>query len=158
MLETLYSTGMRRSELLSLKVDDVDIERRTVMIRRGKGRNDRLLPIGERAVAWIDKYLRDARPSLTMGRDEGILFLTELGESMSPEYVTHRMRRYVEAAEVGKKGACHILRAHGLIGCPEFDGAAGGLHVKRRGELDRVVAAQRMAHDELGDHGQHRSA
>jgi integrase/recombinase XerD len=110
MLETLYSTGMRRSELLSLKIDDVDIERCTVMIRLGKGRKDRLIPIGERAVAWIDKYLRDARPTLAMGRDEGILFLTELGESMIPEYVTHRMRRYVEAAEVGKKGACHIFR------------------------------------------------
>ena len=110
MLETLYSTGMRRSELLALRVDDVDIERRTVMIRLGKGRKDRLIPIGERAVAWIDKYLRDARTTLAIGSDEGFLFLTELGESMVPEYVTHRMRRYVEAAAVGKKGACHIFR------------------------------------------------
>jgi integrase/recombinase XerD len=110
MLETLYSTGMRRSELLALKVDDIDIERCTVMIRLGKGRKDRLIPIGERAAAWIDKYLREVRATLATGKDEGILFLTELGESMIPEYVTHRMRRYVEAADVGKKGACHIFR------------------------------------------------
>jgi integrase/recombinase XerD len=44
------------------------------------------------------------------GSDDGFLFLTELGESMVPEYVTHRMRRYVEAADVGKKGSCHIFR------------------------------------------------
>ena len=110
MLETLYSTGMRRSELLALKVDDLDAERGTVMIRLGKGRKDRLIPIGERAVAWVDKYLREVRPGLALGRDEGVLFLTELGESLVPEYVTHRLRKYVEAADVGQKGACHIFR------------------------------------------------
>jgi integrase/recombinase XerD len=110
MLETLYSTGMRRSELLALKLDDLDAERGTVMIRLGKGRKDRLIPIGERAVAWIDKYLREVRPGLALGRDEGVLFLTELGESLVPEYVTHRLRKYVEAADVGQKGACHIFR------------------------------------------------
>ena len=110
MLETLYSTGMRRSELLNLKTDDLDIERGTVFIRQGKGRKDRLIPIGERAVAWVEKYLGEVRPGLVAGRDDGFLFLTELGESMVPEYVTHRMRRYVEAADLGKKGSCHIFR------------------------------------------------
>jgi integrase/recombinase XerD len=110
MLETLYSTGMRRSELLHLKVDDLDIERGTVFIRQGKGRKDRLIPIGERAIAWVEKYLGEVRPGLVVGRDDGFLFLTELGESMVPEYVTHRMRRYVEAADLGKKGSCHIFR------------------------------------------------
>ena len=110
MLETLYSTGMRRSELLALKVDNVDAERGTVTIRLGKGRKDRLIPIGERVVAWVDKYLREVRPGLALGRDEGVLFLTELGESLVPEYVTHRLRKYVEAADVGQKGACHIFR------------------------------------------------
>ena len=110
MLETLYSTGMRRSELLGLRVDDLDVERGTVMIRLGKGRKDRLIPIGERAVAWIDKYRCEVRAGLVTGRDEGVLFLTELGDGMVAEYVTHRFRRYVESAEIGKKGACHIFR------------------------------------------------
>ncbi len=110
MLETLYSTGMRRSELLNLKTDDLDIERGTVFIRQGKGRKDRLIPIGERAIAWVEKYLGEVRPGLVVGRDDGVLFLTDLGESMVPEYVTHRMRRYVDAADVGKRGSCHIFR------------------------------------------------
>ncbi len=56
MLETLYSTGMRRLELIGLKLHDIDTERGTVMIRQGKGRKDRMIPIGERALAWGDKY------------------------------------------------------------------------------------------------------
>ena len=94
-----------------MKVDDLDIERGTVFIRQGKGRKDCLIPIGERAVAWIERYLGEVRPSgSSPGRDDGALFLTELGEPMVPEYVTHRMRRYVEAADLGKKGSCHIFR------------------------------------------------
>jgi integrase/recombinase XerD len=110
MLETLYSTGMRRSELLALKVDDLDAERGTVMIRLGKGRKDWLIPIGERAVVDRQVPARGApraRPGPRRGR--GVLFLTELGESLLPEYVTHRLRKYVEGADVGQKGACHIF-------------------------------------------------
>jgi integrase/recombinase XerD len=110
MLEALYSTGMRRSELLGLKIDDLDAERGTIMIRQGKGKKDRLIPIGERAVAWVEKYVHEVRPGLVTGRDDGVLFLTEMGESLVPEYVTHRFRKYVEAAEIGKKGSCHIWR------------------------------------------------
>ena len=56
------------------------------------------------------------------GSDDGFLFLTELGESMVPEYVTHRMRRYVEAADLGKKGSCHIFR-HTMATCMLDNGA-----------------------------------
>ena len=55
ILETFYSTGMRRMELASLKIYDVDADRTTLTIRQGKGRKDRVIPIGERALAWIDK-------------------------------------------------------------------------------------------------------
>ena len=54
---------MRRLELASLKLYDLDLERGTVMIRQGKGKKDRMIPIGERALAWIDKYIDEARPS-----------------------------------------------------------------------------------------------
>ena len=62
MLETFYSTGMRRMELIHLKLYDLDRERGTLTIRQGKGKKDRMIPIGERALAWIDKYLRRGPP------------------------------------------------------------------------------------------------
>ena len=63
ILETFYSTGMRRMELANLKLYDLDAERGTVMIRQGKGKKDRMIPIGERALAWIDKYMRGGAPA-----------------------------------------------------------------------------------------------
>ncbi len=71
MLEALYSTGLRRQELINLKLHDVDFERGVVMVREGKGRNDRMIPIGDRALSWIDKYVEDVRPDFASGADDG---------------------------------------------------------------------------------------
>ena len=110
MLETLYSTGMRRMELIGLKLFDIDPERGTVMIRLGKGKKDRMIPIGIRALAWITKYRDDVRPELASGADDGTLFLTTLGEAFMPNRMTQLARNYVDAANVGKRGACHLFR------------------------------------------------
>jgi integrase/recombinase XerD len=110
ILEVLYSTGVRRSELVKLRQSDVDEERGTLMVREGKGRRDRMLPIGERALGWIGRYARDVRPSLVMPPDCGVLFLTTLGEGLTPDYLTQQVRRHVVNAELGKSGACHIFR------------------------------------------------
>lgn len=110
MLEVLYSTGMRRMELLHLKVHDIDAERGTVMIRQGKGKKDRMIPIGERAVAWIEKYRDDVRPELATGADEGELFLSHLGEAFAPNRLTQLVREYIAAADIGKTGSCHLFR------------------------------------------------
>ena len=57
MLEVLYSTGIRRSELARLrKLCDIEAERGTLTVRQGKGKKDRVVPIGERAIAWVEKY------------------------------------------------------------------------------------------------------
>ena len=61
MLETLYSTGVRRQELIGLKLYDLDPKRGVIMVREGKGRRDRMIPVGDRALAWIDKYVADVR-------------------------------------------------------------------------------------------------
>ena len=110
ILETLYSTGMRRMELIGLKLYDFDAERGTVMIRKGKGDKDRMIPIGDRALAWIERYVQEIRPRLVMEPDEGIVFLTNLGESFTPNRLTQLVRNYVKAAEIGKKGSCHLFR------------------------------------------------
>jgi integrase/recombinase XerD len=110
ILETFYSTGMRRMELIGLKRYDLDVERGTVMVRQGKGKKDRMIPIGDRAVAWIEKYLTEVRPSLAVEPDDGTLFLTNLGEAFTPNRLTQLVRQYVKAAELGKTGACHLFR------------------------------------------------
>ncbi|OQW96130.1 MAG: recombinase XerD [Verrucomicrobia bacterium A1] len=110
ILEVFYSTGMRRMELANLKLYDLDNERGTVMIRQGKGKKDRMIPIGERALAWVGKYLADARPRLVQEPDDGTIFVTNLGEAFSPNRLTQLAREYVKAAELGKTGACHLFR------------------------------------------------
>jgi len=108
MLETLYSTGMRRSELAGLSVFDID--RGTVMIRQGKGKKDRMIPIGERALHWIERYQLEVRPELVVGRNCNALYLTNLGEPFTPPRLTELVRDYVLAAKIGKTGACHLFR------------------------------------------------
>ena len=109
MLETLYSTGMRRGEIIGLKIFDLDTERGTVLVH-GKGKKDRMIPIGERALTWIGRYLDRARPELVMLPDEGILFLTRFGEGFRPGPLTNLVRGYIDAAELGKSGSCHLFR------------------------------------------------
>ncbi|MEA9997426.1 site-specific tyrosine recombinase XerC [Pseudomonas sp. 10B1] len=110
MLETLYSTGMRRMELISLSWSAIDYERGTVMIRQGKGKKDRMIPIGERALAWITKYRDDVRPQFALAQDDGTLFLTQQGEVFSPNRLSQLVREHIDKANIGKGGSCHLFR------------------------------------------------
>ena len=110
MLETLYSTGMRRSELCGLTLVDLDSERGTVLIRQGKGQRDRMVPIGERAIAWVDRYVAEVRPHLVVEPDPGVLFLASTGEAVGPDWLSRITHRYVDRAALGKQGSCHLLR------------------------------------------------
>jgi len=110
LLETLYSTGMRRSELMRLGVFDLDQARETVMIRQGKGKKDRVTPIGRRALGWVLKYVREVRPQWVVEPDPGALFLNHLGQPLDSGYLTHLVREYVESAGLGKHGSCHLFR------------------------------------------------
>jgi integrase/recombinase XerD len=110
MLETLYSTGIRRSELVHLGLYDVQRDQGTLMVRLGKGRKDRVVPIGERALGWVDKYLVEVRPALVVEPDCGALFISHFGEAFSPHWVTEIVRGYVERAAIGKVGGCHLFR------------------------------------------------
>jgi len=99
-----------RREVIHLTVWDLDQERGTLMVRQGKGKKDRMVPIGERAVAWLGRYLDEARPKLVMPPDAGVLFLTQEGEELSPNRLTQLVREHVSAAELDKSGACHLFR------------------------------------------------
>jgi integrase/recombinase XerD len=110
ILETFYSTGMRRMELVELGRYSVDVDRGTVMVRQGKGKKDRMIPIGSRALGWIRKYLDEVRPQLVMEPDDGTLFITSLGEAFASSRMTQLVRNYVLAADIPKRGSCHLFR------------------------------------------------
>jgi integrase/recombinase XerD len=110
ILETCYSTGLRRMELVALKLYDLDRDRGTLMVREGKGRSQRIIPIGERALRWVEKYLADTRPELVVPPDEGYLFLTHRGDPFTKSSLTEFVRTYVDRAELGKTGAVHLFR------------------------------------------------
>ncbi|MGC2831951.1 MAG: site-specific tyrosine recombinase XerC [Candidatus Acidiferrum sp.] len=110
MLELLYSSGLRRMELLHLKLYDVDQKHGLITVREGKGKRDRVVPIGERALAWLDMYLNTLRPEIVRQPDNGIVFLTSTGAPFTPNHFSWLARQYVNSARIGKGGACHIFR------------------------------------------------
>jgi len=110
IIETLYSTGIRRAELINLKLYDVDTRNGTLMVREGKGKKDRMVPLGQRACVWIDKYTDEVRPGLAVEPDEGWLFLHEYGEAFHKNRLTDLVKKYIEQAGIEKPGACHIFR------------------------------------------------
>jgi integrase/recombinase XerD len=110
MLEVLYSTGIRRFELAGLRLFDVDVERGALMVRQGKGAKDRLVPVGERACAWVDKYLREVRPDLATGADNYRLFLDDDGRGFTAERIGEIVKRQLVAAGIEHAGACHLFR------------------------------------------------
>ena len=110
ILELLYSTGLRRDEALALEFTDLDRERRTLLVRRGKGLKDRFVPIGERALAWLDKYLAEARPQLVRRQETPLLFVSKNGHRLHANQLSKIVRDYLRAAGIAKPGACHLFR------------------------------------------------
>lgn len=110
IMELLYSTGIRRMELVKLTVYDLDARRGTLLIREGKGRKDRFVPVGQRALAWVAKYQQAARPALVVGPDTGCLFLTDQGLPFRRGALSGRIKRYFHAAGIEAAGSCHLFR------------------------------------------------
>ncbi|MFC1852524.1 site-specific tyrosine recombinase XerC [candidate division CSSED10-310 bacterium] len=110
ILETLYSSGIRRLEIVNLGVNDVDLDKGVLFIRQGKGNRDRVVPIGSRSCSWIEKYLHEVRPYYLRDMDLKVLFLTVSGRSFHPDIVTRMIRDYVKQAGIDCGGACHLFR------------------------------------------------
>ena len=109
LLETLYATGLRRMELAGAAIYDVDLGRGLLWVRHGKGGRERVVPLGERAMAWLDKYLTESRPQL-LAADTTALFLTDYGEPVRADFISGKVKRYMEFAGVNKVGSAHLLR------------------------------------------------
>jgi len=110
ILEVLYATGLRRLEVVRLKLFDLSLDRGLILVNQGKGKKDRYVPIGERAAAWLRKYIAEARPQLAIEPDDFTAFLTADGEPFSRDHLTWTVRQHMLAAKTGKAGACHLLR------------------------------------------------
>jgi integrase/recombinase XerD len=110
IIETQYSTGLRRAELLAMTLHDVDQLAGIVFVREGKGRKDRVVPIGERALAWLVKYRDEVRVQWLAGLDNGRLWLRPDGKPLRKNQLTDRMKKLIAEAGIDKPGACHILR------------------------------------------------
>jgi integrase/recombinase XerD len=110
ILETLYSTGIRRFELCHLNLGDLDYDRGLIRVEQGKGKRDRFAPIGERALAWIEKYLVEVRPLLCPSINQPALFLNTLGQRISEGRLGSQVHDIIKKAAIGKTGSCHLLR------------------------------------------------
>ena len=110
VMELLYATAMRRGEVVGLDLPDVDLARGWLTLRNTKTRWDRVVPMGERAAAWLTRYLTDARPELLVGDDPGAVFLATNGERLGATWLTGAVHRYIAGSGVGKTGSCHLFR------------------------------------------------
>ena len=109
MLELLYSTGIRRAELGRLEVSDLNRVKRVLRVY-GKGRKERVVPVGSRAMQWADKYLDDVRPLLLVSADERTLFVTGYGARFNVEVLGRKVAGYIEQANVGRRAGPHLIR------------------------------------------------
>ncbi|MDH4096538.1 MAG: site-specific tyrosine recombinase XerD, partial [Betaproteobacteria bacterium] len=109
MLEVLYASGLRVSELVGLKTHEANLDAGVVRIL-GKGSKERLVPLGEEAVAWVQRYLREARPALLKRKSNDALFVTDRGAGMTRQAFWHLLRRHGRRAIPGKSLSPHVLR------------------------------------------------
>ena len=109
MFEVLYASGLRVSELVALKTIEANLDAGVVRIL-GKGAKERLVPLGEEAVQWVQRYLREARPGLRKRTNSDALFLTARGAAMTRQACWHNIKRYGARAIPGKSLSPHVLR------------------------------------------------
>jgi len=109
MLEVLYASGLRVSELVTLKVPQVSRDMGVVRVM-GKGSKERLVPLGEEALSWLERYLKEARPALLGERTSDALFVTSRAAVMTRQAFWHLLKRYALQAGLHKPISPHTLR------------------------------------------------
>ncbi|MEO1766865.1 site-specific tyrosine recombinase XerD [Thiobacter aerophilum] len=109
MLETLYATGLRVSELVGLKLNQLSLDAGVVRVM-GKGAKERLVPLGEVAVAWLARYLAEARGLLLAAKMSDALFVTQRGRPMTRQMFWNLIKRYAARAGIERPLSPHTLR------------------------------------------------
>jgi integrase/recombinase XerD len=109
MLEMLYATGLRVSELVNLKFEQISFRQGVVRIT-GKGNKERLVPVGEEAMNWLEGYMSQARKALLSERQCDYLFVTNRASGMTRQAFWHIIKRHAEKAGINKELSPHTLR------------------------------------------------
>ena len=109
MLEVLYATGMRVSELTRLPMNRVNLEGGYVLVY-GKGSKERVVPLGSEAMKWVALYLKTARGRFAKGKDSNSLFISRLGKGMSRQRFWRNLKEYGRKAGIRKRITPHLLR------------------------------------------------
>lgn len=109
MLESLYGSGLRVSELVGLRLRQIDLVAGVVRVM-GKGSKERLVPLGEPAIDAVSRYLREARPMLMAGRQDDALFVSQRGGAMTRQTCWHMIRRRARQAGMRQLPSPHVLR------------------------------------------------
>lgn len=109
MLELLYATGLRVSELVGLTVQQVNLRQGVVRVT-GKGNKERLVPMGEEANSWLERYLSSARSEILNNALSDAMFPSNRGKAMTRQTFWHMIKRYAKVAEINKTLSPHVLR------------------------------------------------
>lgn len=109
MLEVLYASGLRISELVNLGLSAVNLRQGVVRVM-GKGNKERLVPLGEEATRWISDYIAQARPGLLHGRTSDTLFISQQGQAMTRQTFWHRIKQHAGVAGIKRSLSPHTLR------------------------------------------------
>jgi integrase/recombinase XerD len=109
MLEVLYATGLRVSELVTLKYSAVNLNQGVLRVQ-GKGNRDRLIPLGEEAMRWLKDFVATARNEILLERSTDYLFPTRRGDKMTRQAFWHIIKRYARKSSIDKDLSPHTLR------------------------------------------------
>lgn len=109
MLEVLYACGLRVSELVGLRLDEISMRQGVVRVM-GKGSKERLVPLGEQALDWLEQYLADARPLLLAGKVTDVVFPSQRGQQMTRQTFWHRIKVHARTTGIAKPLSPHTLR------------------------------------------------
>lgn len=111
ILETLYSSGLRISELINLTLLDTDINKGYLRINKSKFNKDRIVPLTKQACCWIKQYLTSSRPKLLRNKNQPYLFIgTKQGRQLKLKVIEDQIREYGQQAQINKRVTPHILR------------------------------------------------
>ena len=110
VMETFFATGLRRCELASLDIEDIDFAEKLIRVRKGKGKRERIVPISTRACEWLAFYISRVRSRIAFVNSGSALFLANNGKRFRENKLSDMVSRYVKLAGMKRNGSCYLFR------------------------------------------------